>query len=146
MNDQSLKELTKNLTDAYDATKDDRAQVVVALAVDATRVRALAESGLLSPDLSAILFEHRRFMGGVQIVACYRDGLDRLFAAANDTPVDVQVEAMIDSVETAGWPVLVVVDDRGIGLHIMRRGEVPCWDQAIISVSWPERVRDRPAS
>jgi hypothetical protein len=139
-------ELKRNIIEAYDAVKDDHSQVVVALAVDSTRVRAMAESRLLSPELSAMLAGPRNFEGGVQLISCHRDKIDVLFAAANTTPVDVPVAEMIDTIGLAGWPILVAVDDRLIGIHIMRRGKVPAWDQPIVGVSWPERVLDHSRS
>ena len=76
----------------------------------------------------------------VQLVGCYRAGLDAVFGAANDTPVPIPVEEMLEALDHLRKPLLLAVNDDGIAFHVMTRGEIQNPDAALLFVAWPERV------
>lgn len=125
--------------DAYEHAKDKRDLVVVALAARSTRVLAMARAGMFSPGLQSAI-EEAKGTDAVLVVALHREGIDGLFAEVNYTPVHMPIEEGISTMELVGWPVMLMVSDEGIGMHVMRAAQVPELDRPICGFSWPEML------
>ena len=143
---EALEPFRENLTKAFEATKNDHTRVVLALACDSTRVKAMAKSGLLLPDVLEALGEAWGRQGYIQLIPVPRDQLDHLFTAAMDVPIDLRIAQVIDALELAGWPLLIAVDDDGLSFHFMRDGELPQFNGAVTRFAWPERILDHERS
>ena len=114
----------------------ERSHLPIAIALAGSFVFSLLLLFRVSDHAEALA--EARGAGTTQVVGCHREGINRLFASANPTPQTIPIEEVFDAFPAVVWPLLVAVDDDGIGFHPLRRGEDP--GDAIMFLSWPERV------
>lgn len=125
---------------AYEACKDNRTVVITMLNTMSGRVKAMAPN--FSPPVRAALAEETE--NKYIVLAIERDRLDELFAEANPVPLNMGIEGFVGLLEKLAWPLLLVVNDAGVGVHVLRAGEEPQLNSPLMFIAWPMPVPTAP--
>jgi hypothetical protein len=115
---------------AYAATKGDHTLVVAVLDCNSAHVKSMVAK--FAPHLRPALAPNP----SPQVISLQRDDLDDLFGDFGPIPVGPAISAL----EPHAWPLMLMVNDDGVGIHALRAGESPRLESPIMHLGWPARI------